>query len=482
VRRRRLLTSSMTAFASLVLACSSARTGSDDAKPAESTATIPPRPTDMAGIDPATATVFTGGSIVSMSEMGRLSALAVSGERIVAIEDGAQALLRGGARRVDLGGRALYPGFIDGHSHWFGDGGEMAAQAMPEWADVKTGVDALRKAASTGWTTVTEHFASEERLQGLRSADERGQVPVHVSGYMPLNYKRDHFGDWYRAYRPDQMLSPRVRVAGAKIFLDNGQWWSREAFDPCFGYPAGDRGRFWWDSDDLRDNIARADAAGYQLSIHCIGDAATDIILNVFSRVDPTGSNARRHNLTHLLALHDEQIPLLRRQGLIANIQLSWMHGGSAERFECLVGRDRLKTLGRWRDLLDAGIPTTASTDFPNGAPDIGPFNGPVMRTLFTAATRIGPNGETPPPWLAAQKISVREALELLTWRGAWALREETIKGRLLPGMLADLVVLTEDPLRVRPEALLGVAAAMTMVGGRVEHVHPAHADLRITR
>jgi hypothetical protein len=75
-------------------------------------------------------TVFVGGPIHSMTRRGRLSAIAINGGRIVAVDDAARFLLRLGTRRLDLRGRALYPGFIDAHSHWYGDF-ERAADANP---------------------------------------------------------------------------------------------------------------------------------------------------------------------------------------------------------------------------------------------------------------------------------------------------------------------------------------------------------------
>jgi predicted amidohydrolase YtcJ len=133
-----------------------------------------------------------------------------------------------------------------------------------------------------------------------------------------------------------------------------------------------------------------------------------------------------------------------------------------------------VKNIGRWRDLLGAGVTTAGSTDFPWGVPILGP----VLRTLYTATTRIGPNGEPPTPWMSMQTITTYQAIELLTRGSAWALREENLKGSLRPGLLADLVVFSRDPLAVKPQRLLDLDVAMTMVGGTVEYLNPEHADL----
>jgi predicted amidohydrolase YtcJ len=135
-----------------------------------------------------------------------------------------------------------------------------------------------------------------------------------------------------------------------------------------------------------------------------------------------------------------------------------------------------VQNIGRWRDLLAAGVTCAGSTDFPWGVPILGP----VLRTLYTATTRIGPNGEAPTPWMSAQTLGTYEAISLLTSRSAWALREEDVKAALKPGLLADLVVFSKDPLAVKPKHLLDLDVAMTMVGGAIEYVHPDHADLGV--
>lgn len=418
--------------------------------------------------------MFVGGAIHSLTERGRLSALAIRGDRIVAVGEAARAMLARGARRVDLGGRALYPGFIDAHSHWFGDW-QRVADANPEWTEVRSPVASLRKAVGSGWTTITEHFASRDRLAVLDHLDARGLLPVRVNAYLPANWRYDDFGSWYLAYEPGSFVSPSVRIAGVKFFVDGGlTFFLREPFETCAGNAPGFRGEFFWDRDALERRMREVDRAGYQMTVHCMGDAATDVLLDILSAIDPGASNPRRHNLTHLILLHDAQIERLRRQRIVANIQLSWFHAKEADTLVCLLGDERVLRIGRWRDLVAAGVPTTGSTDFPWGVPILGP----VLRTLYTATTRIGPNGEQPTSWMTAQTLSSSEAIFLLTRAAAWALREERVKGALRPGMLADLVVFSQDPLAVQAQDLLGIDVAMTVVGGEVKHLHPDHADL----
>jgi predicted amidohydrolase YtcJ len=109
-----------------------------------------------------------------------------------------------------------------------------------------------------------------------------------------------------------------------------------------------------------------------------------------------------------------------------------------------------------YRTLLDAGIPAAAGSDF-----DPGPF-APLMG-MQGMVTRTGWNAEV---WGANQRITVDEALRVNTINGAYASHEETIKGSIAPGKLADFVVLAEDPHSVDPGKIKDIKVVRTVVGG----------------
>lgn len=427
----------------------------------------------LGDVDPDEVVVYHGGPIHTMTPRGQVTHLALRAGWIVGVGGHAASLLRRGARGVDLDGRAVFPGFIDCHSHWFGDY-QLTPQAYPPWGMPADRHASMRNAVESGWTTITEHFADQGRIDDIVYHGEHDMLPLRIAAYMPTNWRWDIFEPWYLAYAPDQMLHPRARIAGVKFFSDLIHL--REPYAPCDDVPViGDdpRGDFFWELDVLRGRLRDVHDAGYQITVHCAGDGAIDNLLHVLpGAIDR--ANRRRHNLTHLMLLHDAQISELRSRHLVANVQLSWFHAGEAEHLTCWFGEERLPLLGRWRDLLDADVPMCGSTDFPWGTPLLGP----VARTLYTAATRRGAAGEAAAPWMERQRISTREAIRSLTSGAAWALREEQVKGRLRRGMVADLTVFDQDPLTMAPEDLLDLEVAMTMVGGIAEHTGAGHGDL----
>jgi predicted amidohydrolase YtcJ len=109
-----------------------------------------------------------------------------------------------------------------------------------------------------------------------------------------------------------------------------------------------------------------------------------------------------------------------------------------------------------YRTLLDAGIHAAAGSDF-----SPGPFS-PLMG-VQGMVTRKGWDGRT---WGANQRISVDDAIRVNTINGAYASKEEAVKGSLAPGKLADFVVLAEDPHTIDPEKIKDITIVRTVVGG----------------
>lgn len=416
--------------------------------------------------DPAEL-ILHGGRLITMDpDQPEAEALAIGGDRILAIGTDAEIHDLAGPDTTlgYLGGRTVLPGFIDSHSHRFGDW-EAAGYGSPE--------EALHAGLEQGWTTISEHFASAERLQQMVEMDGDGRLPLDINAYLPLNWQDQRFGDWYLAYRPGQQLSPHVRVAGVKVFVDSGDPGEKALTEP-YANRADYRGRAFFSQDELSALVAEAHRAGFQVSAHTGGDAAHDLILNAYEQaLDGDDNSASRHRIEHVMVLRDDQLERMRRLGIVASIQLSWFNSDWAAEFEEGLGPDRLAWVGRWRDLVDAGVLTIGSTDTPWGIGTVGP----AMRAVSQAVTRIGEGGSAPPDWMLDQRLDVRDALELITIDAAFGSFEEEHKGSLTAGKLADLVILSENPLTVAPEALEGIEVLMTIVGGRSAYCAPQMAE-----
>ncbi len=403
--------------------------------------------------------ILRNGVIMTMdAATPRAGAIALRDGKIVAVGRDADvlALRTADTRVVDLGGRAVLPGLNDSHGHWIGDRGK-AGNGSP--------AEAIDAAISNGWTSVSELFVSEARLAELCKLDRNGELRLRVNAYLPLSWQDERFGDWDQGYEPRQVLGPRLRIGGLKLFVDSGEP-GKELLTEPHAKGHGEHGEAFFDQTDLTALVRRVDSEGWQLAAHTMGDAAHDLILDAYEAALAGRPNEARHRIEHVAIVRDEQIVRIHELGLLASVQLSWFNSDWADQVESELGPQRARWAGRWRDLLDADVRVIGGTDHPWGKGEVGP----ALKAVYQSVTRVGEQGAPPPAWMRGQRITVEEALRLITIDAAYGTSEEDVKGSLARGKLADLVVLSANPLEVAPAELDEIDVLATVVGGRVEH------------
>lgn len=402
----------------------------------------PPSPPDH---EPIT---FTNATVLTMNpEENRAGSVSIEDGKIVGTAKEA-------GSGIDLEGATVMPGFIDSHSHWIGDRNFVGLSAK----------QSIRRALSRGWTSISELFVSFERLGELCKLESNGNLRVKVGAFLPLNYQEQRFGNWYDDYEPGEEFGPHVWVQGLKFFADGAPDGLGNQTDP----PSPSvQGKKFWKLRGLRAAFRRANDAGWQITIHATGDGGLDLALDAYSALGRKDIVAARDRVEHLSTVRRDQIKRLRKLGLIGSIQLSWFHAGAAKDLIRWVGRDRVQLTGRWRDLIDAGIPITGSTDRPWA---IAGRPGPSIAALAEAVTRISPKGKAPPRWMRSQRMTVRQALRSLTRDAAFAQGREESLGSIETGKVADLVILSADPTQVARKALWDITVVATMVDGTVEY------------
>jgi predicted amidohydrolase YtcJ len=224
---------------------------------------------------------------------------------------------------------------------------------------------------------------------------------------------------------------------------------------PYPGVEPAYRGNVTTTQEDLNAWVERVHRAGIQVNCHANGDVTIDMVLTALERAqrlfpqpDP------RPKITHCTLINDDLLLRIKATGVIPAPFTSYAYYNS-DKFhfygEALMGR-----MMAYRSFADAGIPAAAGSDF-----SPGPF-APLMG-IQGMVTRKGWNGET---WGANQRISVAEALRVNTINGAYASREEAIKGSITPGKLADFVVLADDPHTVDQHKIKDIAIVRTVTGG----------------
>jgi predicted amidohydrolase YtcJ len=211
---------------------------------------------------------------------------------------------------------------------------------------------------------------------------------------------------------------------------------------------------------ELERRIAAADAAGFQTSIHAIGERGNAAILDIYERVaKANGPRDRRLRIEHAQHLRQSEVERFARLGVVASMQPS--HAADDGRWADKRLGERSRDSYLFRSLLAAGAHLAFGTDWP-----IAPLD--PMAGIAAAVTRRTLDGKNPGGWHPEEKISVVEALTAYTAGSAWAAFAENDKGTLAPGKLADFVLMSEDPLTIAPEKLETVHPVLTVVGGRI--------------
>ena len=244
--------------------------------------------------------------------------------------------------------------------------------------------------------------------------------------------------------------SPLVRLGYLKVFMD-GTLGSQTA------WMLDDSGVKITTGDELAEIVRRGAAAGWPVAVHAIGDKANREALDAFEQTrdlwQPLGL---RHRIEHAQLLAPDDVARFGELGVVASVQFS--HAPSdrdlADRF--WAG----KTAGAyaWRSLLDGGAVLINGSDAP--IEELDPLAGiraGVRRTI-----------DERPAWHGDQCVTIDEAFHATCVTPAWIARDERRRGTLIPGKLADLVVLDRDPWDD-----LDARVVATMLGGRWVHNPP---------
>ncbi|UCC87591.1 MAG: amidohydrolase family protein [Anaerolineales bacterium] len=404
--------------------------------------------------------VFHNGTILTMEDrQPQAQAILIQGDRIAVVGSDAEVLAHAGpgAAIIDLQGRTMVPGFIDTHTHrisWVDFGGYETYHA------------AIQAALEQGWTGLHELDINEGFLDTLRALDAQGGLRLRVAGYLGINSTSwdQPVGDRHTAYQPT-IYSPYLRLAGTKIFMIQGT-------------------RLYTDQETLSQLVRRLHDDGWQIAIEAVDSQTHQVVLNALEYALQDASNSTyRHRIEHAVAITDQQLARMAEIGIIASIQLNLPASALGDRrLHQLVEQEPQGSVARWRDLIQAGVPVIGNSDLPNGL-DMeeiyGPPPGAPIRLLYRAVTRTWADGLPPEPWMLDQAITAEQALRLMTINAAYATFEENTRGSLAPGKLADLVILSADPLTIPAgRDLLNVQVLVTMVGGNVEWCMPGHERL----
>jgi predicted amidohydrolase YtcJ len=418
-----------------------------------STNTPGPLPAEPADV------IFHNGTIITMEESLPLAeAIALRNGLIQAVGASEDILALQGpqTRIIDLCGKTLMPGFVDPHTHILNDAEGHLGLNLDQAQDL---------ALKNGITTIADMYVDEGFLRVLMSLEAAGDLRVRTSAYLVVtNNCGEPLGDWYTAYPPTDEFGEMLRIGGVKLFLDGGTC-GPAAVSEVVKSSEG-LGALFLRDEQLAEIIRRADSGGYQIAIHALGDRAVDQAIDALNAVIDSPGNPERHRVEHALFMVDGQFSRFSEMGVNPVIFGYWPTcsedgAGYTENWK--------HNIRRYRELVDAnpGLVIAAKTD----TPWMGPPSPLLELYSLTTLREVAEDGSIcePAEWLADRTLPITEALPMLTINAAYMLFREDEVGSLAVGKLADLIVLSGNPLD-NPDGIKDLSVLVTVVGGETEY------------
>jgi predicted amidohydrolase YtcJ len=311
---------------------------------------------------------------------------------------------------------------------------------------------AVRLWHAAGLTSVCDALIAPDDIALLRRAREEGLLTLRVGMLLSI----DHYEKARAAGIGSGFGDDLLRMVGVKAFVD-GAIGGRTCLLSEPYADSGGHGLQTTSTEELFAAVRAVHRDGNRIGVHANGDAAIRLVLDAFEEVQrELPRPGLRHRVEHCSVIDAEILARMRTLGAIAVPFAGYVayHGGALNTW---YGAERTERMFAHRSFLDAGVTVAGSSDYP-----CGPYE-PLLG-IQSMVTREGLDDREPVG--PSQRVSAREALRIFTIGSAEAEGAAGSKGRLVPGRLADFVVLGENPLTIDPHGIASIPVRATYVGG----------------
>jgi predicted amidohydrolase YtcJ len=314
-----------------------------------------------------------------------------------------------------------------------------------------------------GITTAQEGATTKQQLDLLRRAADRGLLEIDVVSLALFTEMDAIFAGRPPATEKD--YRNRLRIGGVKVVSD-GSPQGKTAYFTTPYLTAGPAGQRDWRGEPtmpqplLNEIVKKVYDGGAQLFVHCNGDAAIDALLEAHRFAAGDDPGADRHTVgVHSQFIRRDQLKKYRAWKIIPSFfTLHCFYFGDTH--VANRGAEQAAFISPFRSARAAGIRCTNHTDF-----NVSPLD--QLFTIHTAVNRTSRSGKVIGP---DETVTPLEALEAVTIDGARQYREEHAKGSIEVGKLADLVILSGNPLTVDPATIKDIRVLETIKEGRTIH------------
>ena len=323
---------------------------------------------------------------------------------------------------------------------------------------------AVREANRLGVTSIQNASGSADELKLYADAKAAGDLEVRTYAALSISPGfSDADADRFDAVRTLYGDDPVFRTGIVKIMAD-GVIESRTAgmLAPYAGVTTS--GSPNYSAVELDRIIAMMDKRGWQIQVHAIGDRTIRMTLDAFARAiaaNPAPPRGRRHRIEHIETIDAADIPRFGSLGVIASQQPMHVVLGDMNSLKPSgpwpdnLGPERASRAWNWKSIRDAGGRVTFGSDW--AVAPLDPLQG-----IWVVTTRLTP------PGMRDQRLPIALAIDGYTAWPAYASFDEQRKGTLVPGMLADVVVLSRDIFAQPPATATDVVVDVTIFDGRV--------------
>jgi predicted amidohydrolase YtcJ len=254
-------------------------------------------------------------------------------------------------------------------------------------------------------------------------------------------------GAWRVIDAAAKQAPAKVRLEGPKWMLDGTPIEQNSLQRESYGNRPGWHGRSNFTDGQLREILLLALARSTQLALHVVGDAETDRLMKMMEELAPASAwQAKRIRIEHGDGIRQDTMEQAARLGVVV------IQNPTHLSLPPIAGEKMLDRSMPLKSLVAAGIPLAFGSD--GGVKEQNPFLNLMLATLYSAEP--------------AEALTREAALTAYTAGGAFAEGQDQRKGRIAPGLAADLAVLSQDILTVPVQQLPATTSVLTLVDGEV--------------
>ena len=343
----------------------------------------------------------------------------------------------------------------------------LVAKHIPETteADEERALElASQRELSLGWTTVHDMHGSWNEVARMRRLYSDGRIKIRI--YKTITGPGDGADSLIRRGPASSEFADRFTVRGIKVVMDGALGSRGAALLEPYSDDHATKGLITTDTVALKGMLQRALRAGIQVETHAIGDRGNRITLDMYAaamRAVPASERkvaAPRWRIEHSQIVAPNDLRRFRDLGLVASMQPS--HAiGDLHFVPSRIGLGRTRGAYAWHTLLDLGVPVAGGSDAPVE-------RGEPMIEFYAAVARKDLQGRSGPGWHPEEKVSRQQALRMFTWFPAYAAFEESRRGSIRVGKMADFTILDADIMTIPEAKILGTTNVMTVVNGEI--------------